>query len=381
MSLMLRSKRPKLPEFLLALLFAGTVLVGFGAAGGKIELWNRMQLWYASRDIGAEARESPAPAGRMPTASSVAAAGEFRLTQDPFLTFTKRTGFRFHPLIDFVGADFHGDQDFFLGSTTAHFWEERDFFGFRNDFNAYFDPGDYIYVVMTGNSEAVGFRHDTTIAQNLQAILRARTGKKYRVLNLAMNSATSANEINFFVNLGFDLHPAFVISHGFAMDMLYGYQVAPEFQSMGLFYHALAKIQAERIHAGNFDPRAFELADQSVSEGHLLEGCIRNLERYRALAEASGAKFILGIQKFDAGRVKGLPGPVGEFGYARIARMYVKFKEILARGRSDLDVIDFNTHAGIELAVATDAIHTTETSSRRIAEIYAEQILASENAH
>ncbi len=362
------------------MLLAGTVLFAFGAAGGKIELWNRLYLWYASKEIAAQDHALPLQAKGERTAASEDAAGEFRLDHDPFLTFTKRTGFRLHPLIDFVGANFNDDKDIFMGQTTEHYWQDRDFFGFRNNFNAYFDPGGYTYIVMTGNSEAVGFRHETTIAQNLQSILEARTGKRYRVLNLALNSATSANEINYFINLGFDLHPAFVISHGFAMDMLYGYQVAPEFQSMGLFYHALAKIQAERIHAGNFDPRAFELAEQSVSEGHLLEGCIRNLERYRAIAEASGAKFILGIQKFDASRVKGLPGPIGESGYDRVARMYTKFKEILARGQLDLDVIDFNTYPGIELAVATDAIHTTEASSRRIAEIYADHILALEKS-
>ena len=123
-----------------------------------------------------------------------------------------------------------------MGGTTEYYWEERDFFGFRNNFNAYFVPGDFTYIVMTGNSELVGFTHQTTIAQNLEKILNARTGRKYRVLNLALNSATTANEINYFVNLAFNLHPEFVISHSFAMDMLYGYEVAPEFQAMGLFY-------------------------------------------------------------------------------------------------------------------------------------------------
>ena len=374
----LRSRRTSAREFLVASLFAGALLFGFGAAGGKIELWNRLHLWYTSDLIGAQDHAVPGGTQREPAASSEEGNAEFRLTHDPFLTFTKRTGTRLHPLIDTVAADFHGDRDIFMGQTTERYWEERDFFGFRNDFNAYFEPGTYTYIVMTGNSEAVGFTHDTTIAQNLQNILNARSGKRYRVLNLAMNSVTTANEINYFVNLGFDLHPAFVISHSFAMDMLYGYQSPPEFRSMGLFYQVAQKFSIERIHAGNYDPKAFELAEQSASETHLLEGCIRNLRRYRALAEASGAKFILGIQKFDASRVRGLPGPVGQFGYDRVARMYARFKEMIAHGQVDVDVIDFNAYSGVELYSATDAIHTTDSSARRIAEIYADHILALE---
>ena len=112
----------------------------------------------------------------------------------------------------------------------------------------------------------------------------------------------------------------------------------------------------------------------------MLEGSLRNLYRYQALAEASGAKFILGIQKFDASRVKGLPGAVGEVGYDRVNRMYEKLKDIIAHGQLSLDVIDFNTYAGIELRSPTDAIHTTEASSLRIAEIYADHILTLEKA-
>jgi len=360
------------------MLLAAAIVLGYGAHGGKIELWSRLQLWYTEKQLWAWQYLLNSRPAREPAAPAEQDAADFRLKHDPFLTFTKRTGFRFHPLIDFVGADFNNDKDFFMGGTTEHYWEDRDFFGFRNNFNAYFVPGDFTYIVMTGNSELVGFTHQTTIAQNLEKILNARTGRKYRVLNLALNSATTANEINYFVNLAFNLHPEFVISHSFAMDMLYGYEVAPEFQALGLFYPAFESDFSKRIHAGNFDPRAFELAEQSASETHLLQGSVQNLLRYRALAEGSGAKFILGIQKFDASHVKGLPGAVGEAGYDRVNRMYKKLKDIIAHGQLPLDVIDFNTYAGIELQSATDAIHTTEASSRRIAEIYADHILALE---
>ncbi len=376
----LRIRRSRAREVIVAVLLAGAISAGYAAQGGKIELWSRLQLWYAEKGLLARQFLLTSRAAREPAAPAGQSAGDFRLKHDPFLTFTKRTGFRFHPLIDFVGADFNNDKDFFMGQTTEHYWEERDFFGFRNNFNAYFVPGDFTYIVMTGNSELVGFTHQTTIAQNLEKILNARTGGKYRVLNLALNSATTANEINYFVNLAFNLHPEFVISHSFAMDMLYGYEVAPEFQALGLFYPVVESAFSKHIHAGNYDPRAFEVADQAASENHLLEGSLRNLYRYQALAKASGAKFILGVQKFDAGNVKGLPGAVGEVGYDRVNRMYKKLKDIIAHGQLSLDVIDFNTYAGIELRSPTDAIHTTEASSLRIAEIYADHILTLEKA-
>ena len=60
------------------------------------------------------------------------AAADFRLKRDPFLVFTKEDGLRYHPLIDFAGAQFPEAQSSY---------KKRDFFGFRNNFNAYFDPG------------------------------------------------------------------------------------------------------------------------------------------------------------------------------------------------------------------------------------------------
>ena len=169
------------------------------------------------------------------------ASPDFRLARNPFLAFTEEAGLRYHPLIDVAGAQFPSHRPYF---------EARDFFGFRNNFNAYFDPGDYTYIVMTGNSELVGISHDVPIAQNLENILNARSRKKYRVLNLGLNSATSANEINYFVNLGFNLHPEFVISHAFVTDMSDGNKVAPEFQTIGMFYQDFETSWIRLIDAG-----------------------------------------------------------------------------------------------------------------------------------
>ena len=281
---------------------------------------DRLALWGAHIQLQAWAHRLTPGTAKQPAASALQAAADFRLDHDPFLTFAERAGFRLHPLIDFVGTDFGGDPHFFMGKTTEYYWRVPRLFGFRNNFNAYFDPGDFTYIVMTGNSELVGISHETSIAQNLEKILNERTGRNYRVLNLAMNSATTAQEINFFRQPGVRSSPRVrhqpLIFHGYRLRISGAHR---SFSRWGLFYLPTAKDSTERIHAGNHDPRAFVLADEAVSEKHLLEGCIRNLQRYRDIAMASGAHFIMGIQKFDASRVKDLPGPTGASAYDRVA--------------------------------------------------------------
>ena len=276
-------------EFLVALLLAGAILLGYSAALGKIELLSRLHLWYEEKELRVERYLSSSDAERESAPPVDQTSSDFRLARNPFLAFTGEAGFRYHPLIDIVGAQFRGN---------FHFFEERDFFGFRNNFNAYFDPGDYTYIVMTGNSELVGISHNVTIAQNLENILNARSRKKFRVLNLGLNSATTANEINYFVNLAFNLHPEFVISHSFVTDMIYGYLVAPEFQSIGMFYQGMQTTWIQLIDAANYDPQGPARFHGPPSDKHLLEGFVRNLQRYRAIAQASGGRFIFGLQKF-----------------------------------------------------------------------------------
>jgi len=353
-------------EVLVGLLVAGAILLGYSAVAGRIELLSRLYLWYQEKELWVERNLSTSDGVHNSASPAQRAPSDFRLARNPFLAFTGEAGFRYHPLIDIVGAQFNGN---------FHFFKQRDFFGFRNKFNAYFDPGDYTYIVMTGNSELVGISHNVPIAENLANILNARSRKKYRVLNLGLKSATTANEINYFVNLAFNLHPEFVISHSFITDMVYGYQVAPEFQSIGMFYQGMQGTWMRLIDAENYDPKGPERLFGPPSEKHLLEGFTRNLERYRAVAQASGARFIFGLQKFDETHVKGTPS---EADWARVKRMYERFKVLLRTGRIDVDVIDFNTVPGIQLSSPVDPIHTTDVAARRIAEIYADHILALE---
>ena len=353
-------------DLLIAVLLSAAILPVYAALGGKVELLGRLQLWQAEWHLWAE-RHFPAAAGGTTTAPSPdSAASDFRLERDPFLVFTKEDGLRYHPLIDFAGAQFPGER-------PAP--EKRDFFGFRNSFNAYLDPGPYRYIVMTGNSELVGVTHHTTIAQDLEFILNARSPKRYRVLNLGLNNATSSNEINFFVNLAFNLHPEFVISHSFVTDMRDGDKEAPEFQKIGMFFPDFETKWIRLDDAASFDPEGPARLHGPPSEKYLLQGFMRDLQRYRAIAAASGAHFIFGLQKFDEDRAK---GSSAEADWARVKRMYEKFKTLLRERPSNIDVIDFNSVAEVQFASPTDPMHTTDGSARRIAEVYADRILALE---
>lgn len=151
----LRSRRSSGLELLLAVLLAGSVALGYAEGGGKIELLSRLQLWYEARDLWARGSAAPSlrSAGEAASAS-VGAPSDFHLQRDPFLAATGQLGWRFHPFIDMAGT-------FFMGDYKPNV---RDFFGFRNSFNAYFEPGDYTYIVMTGNSELAGASHEVSIA-------------------------------------------------------------------------------------------------------------------------------------------------------------------------------------------------------------------------
>ena len=352
--------QPKLKEFVIAIFLAGILLSFVALAGLRIQLWESSKLWFIGLRI---------EAGKVIFGKETVKNSNSNVSTDrnPFLAFTGESGFRFHPFIDVAGAQFRGNQNFF---------GERDYFGFRNNFNAYFDPGDFRYIIMTGNSEAVGISHDTTIAQKLEKILKDRTGQNYRVLNLAINSASTANEINYFVNLGFNLKPEFVISHSFITDIVYGQQVPPEFRQMGLFYYGIQTTYSKSVHQGNYNPIDWEKTDivaRSNKEIYLLDGFLKNLHRYKNISNASGGHFIFGLQKFDPKNTLGTPYFEN---YSFAEKLYQELIGSRRSSLSDIDFIDFNIYQNIKLSSIKDPIHTSELGSQQIAEIYAERIMS-----
>jgi hypothetical protein len=284
--------------------------------------------------------------------------------RNPFLAFVGEPDIRFHPFIDMAGVYVeNGDKEFF---------KQRDYFGFRNRFDAYSNPGDYRYIVLTGNSEAVGLLQKTTIAERLQRILNERTGSRFRVLNLAMNGATTANEINYFVNLGFRLKPEFVISHSFVTDVYYGILVPEEFRRLGLVYAVLQTTWSKDINRANLPSRAFEIPSAPPGTFGTLDAMVANIRRYKAIAGAAGAQFVWGVQKFDWHHTIGSPA---EANWRRVDDHYQEFRRRIA-DFSGIDVIDFNTVSPpIELGGKLDPIHTKDDSAERIAQIYADWII------
>jgi hypothetical protein len=349
-------------EFIVALVLSCLVLWGVSKANIQIQLFVDAGRWFShlqesTKQVVVEAN---------PRAEAEEGSASLR-DENPFLTFSGDAGFRFHPLIGVVGAQFP------KGATD--FKKHWDYFGFRNDFNAYFDTGTYRYVVMTGNSELLGWKHNPTISQLLELKLNSRSHlKNYRVLNLANNSVTLPYEINYFVNLAFDLHPKFVISHSIANDLTYGPLVPSRFQSMGLNYLPVEVEWVKLIHAGNYDPKLLGLAIHGSSDLQLLSGLVKNVVRYKAIAEASGAQFIFGIQKFNrfAGRTD-----EARLEWTRAGRNYDQFKAMSENRQIDVNVIDFNNDALVSLDLG-DPIHTTQASAEHIAELYAKQILSQE---
>src|ERR1700688_4920705 len=196
----------RLREIPLGLTLGAAVVAALLFAGVHVELVDRTRLWYDTWSLAATKTLSLHGLFRAMRPPAIGKVGETELRQLDFNPFIRGPGgggggIRYHPLLDLTGA---------YGAPPS----PEDFFGFRNYFNAYFDPpGRYRYVIMTGNSELAGFLHPKTIAEYLEEILRERTHENWRVVNFGMNGATTSNELAYFVYLGYRLHPAIVISH------------------------------------------------------------------------------------------------------------------------------------------------------------------------
>jgi hypothetical protein len=342
-------------EFLLALAAASAVTAGAILSGAPVQLWSDASR-LADRFFTSSAPSAPKREGTAAIANP---------DRNPFVAFVGSPGIRFHPLIGYVGATWPTDQPYF----AVH-----DYFGFRNSFSAYFDvPGAYRYVVITGNSEALGATHSETIAERLERALRERTKQNFRVINLAMNSATTAHEINYFVNLVFNLRPEFVISHSLATDIAYGSDAPDEFQYLGMF--PLTTFEpgwARTIHLASIDQRVFDRAFAPLKSRFLAGGVVKNVKRYRALAESGGGHFIWGVQKIDARNAIGSPS---EAQFKLVDQIYRSFATTNFSEFGDVDMIDFNQIVGLSMNSRDDPIHTDDPSARRIAEAYADRII------
>jgi len=208
---------------------------------------------------------------------------------NPFLPKGENPGYKYHPFIDYSGVHVQHPET-----------SKLDYFGFRNDRDYYFEREDCLLVVLTGGSESAGFSHKVTIAEHLEKMLLERLGYPTCVMNLSMNSYTTANEINAYVNLAFHLRPDFVISHSGSNDLGYGVLVPPLFRQLGLFYLKHMEYWRERLHHLNpaFD---YPLTVNHRDLDDITKFYFENLKKYRSIVEANGGAFIGGIQGINWG--------------------------------------------------------------------------------
>lgn len=272
---------------------------------------------------------------------------------NPFVQYASRHWYKYHPFIDY---------SFVLGLYPELI--PHDYFGFRNANDLYFERPTCRLVVMTGGSEAAGFSHKTSIAEYLEAILSQRSGERFRVLNLAMNSYAVAGEINAYVQLAYHLQPDVVITHSGWNDFLYGMMVPTSFTKLGLNYcivleYWLPRLHELKVYAGPDDWVFNEGGAAAVVDGYILA-----LRKYRRIVEGNGGVFICGLQGYNPQILQ-----AENLLYRRMPSLY---EELLGKASRE-GLVDFTRVPGLEFV---DSAHTTEASAQLTAEIYAERVLA-----
>lgn len=273
-------------------------------------------------------------------------------------------GYRYHPFIDYTGVHVH----------PGGRYVRLDYFGFCNREDLYFREKDYLLVVLTGGSEAAGYAHRTTIAEHLERILNERSGQRFRVLSLAMDSYVVSNEINSYVHLAYHLKPEFVITHSGWNDVLYGMMVPYNFKRLGLNYLKLVELWLPRLyelkkHPAEEEGRPWELFDEYGSQ-LVVDRYLQNLEKFGRIVHTNGGRFLVGVQPYDREKVvkKRIEQKFGR-GYDTVMSHY---DELLRKAR-ERGYITFEKDSGIRFY---DHIHTTDESSGIIAARYAKEILA-----
>jgi hypothetical protein len=273
------------------------------------------------------------------------------LHDNPFVTYKplEEKFYRIHPFVDYTGA-----HSRFAEPTKL------DYFGYRNSEDLYSrDSRDYSLIVMTGGSEAAGFSHRTTIAQHLERMLNELGTKTYKVLNLAINSYCLSNEISTYVHLAYHLKPEIVISHTGWNDMLYGMMAPPRFKELGLAY---LKLQEDRLHRwyGNLDTEGQTPEWRYVEHGHekLVDGYVRNLQKYETIVSGNGGQLIVGIQSYNTNLDKQ---------HTLYGKMDDLYEQLLRRVAHRDNHVDFSKIKDIEFE---DSCHSTENSSLIIARVY-----------
>jgi hypothetical protein len=250
---------------------------------------------------------------------------------------------------------------------------QADYFGFRNPHGNeiyYQKPGKDRIIVVTGNSESMGYNHRISIAENLQNMLEEK-GFHFKVLNLAVNSHSSPHELNTYIHYAYELKPEFVISHSGGVPASLVKMIPEKFRQLGLFYHYTQVDISRRYYFGKFVKRVNpEEILRRTDSNEDAEIYLKFLKKYNYIVKNNHGHFILGLQKiFLSGE------NIGEVAkeWHEVPIFYKRLNNLLPE--AEIDFIDFNSREDLSSSSSWDAIHSTSESAVVIAEIYAEHII------
>jgi len=248
----------------------------------------------------------------------------------------------------------------------------KDYFGYRNDEDVYFgryDPKTRPEVLITwsGNSEAVGLTHETTVPQFLERILNKRDPKHaYKTLNIADNGYALNDELSAYVAVAYALKPEFSITHSGITDLAYGGALPGGFKELGLTYTFDAYYRwVDLIYdvqlIDNINPSARTLNPSHMEE--LIPGILKTYERFSSIVAGNGGELIHGLPPINKARVV-----QSAYGDIWLPQKLKELHDALPPG----SFIDFTGRTDI---VFHDSIHTETETAKMYAEVYADEIL------
>ncbi len=167
-----------------------------------------------------------------------------------------------------------------------------DFFGLGSQ-NYYFEScSDCIDVFLSGHTAGLYTQSEESLARLLERALKEKTGRRWRVWDVAQDHSTLAYQILQYFHLGFWVEPEFVISNGLALELRDALASPPAFQRLGLALAPWEYTWAAAIHPGNFNTPG-ETAPPSAAV--LVDGTLKGLKRYSDLAAGNGGTFIVSL--------------------------------------------------------------------------------------
>ncbi len=202
--------------------------------------------------------------------------------------------YRLHPYVNFSNA-------------WGPYIKKVDYFGYRNSRDLYFDSNrKYKLIVVTGGSEAMGYTHVLSIAELIEKQLndheknqKEEEIKKYKVLNLAMNSYSIADEISAYVHLVYNLKPELVISHSAYNDLNQSRWIPKQFsEELGLNF--LPSMYCWAIRMTNLENcpknKYMYKMNPDMNNNKIINAYKKNVKKFKTIVETNGGIFINGLQ-------------------------------------------------------------------------------------